>query len=114
MSLFYASYLLHDPKSKLDISAPNVTQRHLESRVFLKEKLYTIGLYNGVNEDCHFGLNMAYLGENGVGPILVRFWPFDRRYERGRRVGTEDTSGEYSPMRTRSARQERDEEEGMV
>ncbi|CZR60235.1 uncharacterized protein PAC_10131 [Phialocephala subalpina] len=53
VSLFYNSYLLHDPKSQLDISAPHATKRHLESRVFLEEKKYSVGIYQGVDDKCH-------------------------------------------------------------
>jgi hypothetical protein len=79
-SLFYASYLLHDPESKLDISAPNVTQRHLTSRVFLEEKLYSVGIYNGVDGKCHFGLDVV-----GVGVPHVMFWPYEKTYWNKRR-----------------------------
>jgi len=66
VSLFYASYLLHDPDSKLDISAARVTKRHLESRIFLEEKEYSVGLYNGVDGKWHFGLDVATLPEPKV------------------------------------------------
>lgn len=61
VSLFYASYLLHDPESKLDISRSSDTKRHLESRVFLEEKKYRVGIYNGVDGRPHFGLDVAYI-----------------------------------------------------
>jgi hypothetical protein len=64
-SIFYASNLLNDPESKLDISAPNATRRHLVPRIFLEEKTYQVGLYNGVDGKCHFGLDVAELGESG-------------------------------------------------
>jgi hypothetical protein len=83
-SLFYASYLLHDPDSKLDISAPNVTQRHLESRVFLEEKKYAIGLYRGVDAKCHFGLDVATLDVGAGEEPHVLFVLYDESYSLGK------------------------------
>jgi hypothetical protein len=80
ISLFYASYLIHDPESKLDISAPNVTKRHLESAVFLEEKKYSVGLYNGVDGKCHFGLDVAFLDVGGKMEQHVRFLPYDKEH----------------------------------
>lgn len=111
-SLFYTSYLLHDPQSQLDISAPNVTQRHLESRVFLQDRLYTTGWYNGVDGECHFGLDEAYLGETGVEPRHVRFVPYNREGER--RAGVNNDAGGSFRIRRRIASREMDEAGQMV
>lgn len=82
-ALFYASSLLHDPESKMDMSGPNVTQRHVESRVFLEEKRYEVGVYRGVDAKCHFGIDVATL-DLGEGEMRhVMFMPFTAPYRRG-------------------------------
>lgn len=84
-SLFYASYLIYDPDSSLDISAPNITQRHLESKVFLEEKSYAIGFYRGVDAKCHFGLDVATL-DIGVGEEVQHvFFKQDGQEEKGKK-----------------------------
>lgn len=103
VSLFYASYLLYDPDSKLDISAPNVTERHLESRVFLEEKKYAVGLYRGVDRKCHFGLDVATLDVGAGEAPHVKFVPYNKSNwkERAGMVETSETAARMQEIEER-------------
>ncbi|KAF2470709.1 uncharacterized protein BDR25DRAFT_342976 [Lindgomyces ingoldianus] len=63
MSLFYASVLMTNPA--LDISGKDVEQRHLESRLFLQEERFQMGIFTGVDGAKHFGMDYAELGGPG-------------------------------------------------
>ncbi|KAF8856929.1 hypothetical protein BDZ45DRAFT_691403 [Acephala macrosclerotiorum] len=103
VSLFYASYLIHDPNSKLDISAPDVTKRHLEYRVFLEEKKYSVGLYNGYDGKSHFGMDVAVLpslNQEKKETQHVFFWPY------------EEADWDWKKIRREEKRQDRRERRG--
>jgi len=90
VSLFYASHLLNDTDSEhpesdtLNISGKDVTQRHLESRIFLEEKKYTMGFYIGVDGLRHWGLERCDLGD-----VEFKTWP-EFRDERRQRILAEE------------------------
>jgi hypothetical protein len=76
MSLCYSSHVLRNPA--LDISRANVTQRHLDARLFLQEETYRVGLYTGSDHKTHFGFDTAYLRDDGSTVAHVsslREWP---------------------------------------
>ncbi|KAF2001836.1 hypothetical protein P154DRAFT_533441 [Amniculicola lignicola CBS 123094] len=59
LSLCYASSMVRNPA--MDISGENVTQRHLESRIFLQEETYSVGMSTGIDGNVHFGIDVVHM-----------------------------------------------------
>jgi hypothetical protein len=58
LSLCYASSFVQN--TALNVNARNITQRHLESRLFLQEEKFSIGMYTGSDGKSHFGFDNTY------------------------------------------------------
>ncbi|KUJ19266.1 uncharacterized protein LY89DRAFT_667247 [Mollisia scopiformis] len=94
VSLFYASRLLNNTrgngigaaineedgekveKDALDISGKEITSRHLYSKIFLEEKEYSMGFYEGIDGRRHWGLDRVDLAE--VEFVSWRDWEKER------------------------------------
>lgn len=86
LSMCYSSRFIQD--EALDISNPRITKRHMESTLFLQERLYSIGLYSGSDGVLHFGFDFATLpGKDGVEVNHISHIDFEA-WKRGQRCGT--------------------------
>jgi hypothetical protein len=115
-SLFYASRLLNDrsENSVFDISAKEVTSRHLYSRVFLEENMYKVGFYVGVDSKWHWGIEKVEEDGKGVQFLRWRVWNGQWKDWRGREKKRLDrermASEERDRMKTPGNRQSHSEE----
>jgi hypothetical protein len=82
------------------------------SRVFLEEKTYQVGLYTGVDGKCHFGLDVAELGEPGNQRTHVQFWPYDRKYWKRQKMVAENEKKSKGLIEGREVGQQRVQGQG--